>query len=259
MLGYVISFVVAVAISVLVNWLAFVLPGWALTMQDAGESGGDAPAAEGPDTNKVQSPAIFSLRTIASTLFMCALVIYLYASTGFSATMWILTIYSTVFMLVAIIDIEHRLILDVVMLPAFVFAIIEVLVSPRMNWMDGLVGYAIAQIVVMAFYVFGAAYLWLINRKRTAEMKVDEVAFGFGDVTLATFCGLVVGFPSVIVMLGLMVLIGAANSILYLLITGLFTKEYKAHTALPYGPAILLAAVIMLLWGDVVARALGAN
>ena len=87
---------------------------------------------------------------------------------------------------------------------------------------------------------------------------VTEVAFGFGDVTLATFCGLVVGFPGVTLMLVLMVLLGALFALLYIVSRGLFARGYRAHTPLPYGPSIILAAVIMLLWGaDVIRLALG--
>ena len=162
---------------------------------------------------------------------------------------------SVVFALIAVIDIEHRLVLNVVMYPAFAIAILEVLLSGRDGAIDAFAGYAIAQIVVLGFYLLGHVYLWLVNTRRGEP--VDEVAFGFGDVTLATFCGLVVGYPRVLFMLILMILFGGLFALLYVVYRAMGAREYRAHTPLPYGPSILLAATIMLLWGREVAQLLG--
>lgn len=174
-----------------------------------------------------------------------------------AAPWWVLLLYVALFALIMVIDIEHRLILNAVMLPAFAFALLEVAITQRVPLLRALAGYAVAQIVVMGLYLLGGAYLWVVNRGR--EKKVTEVAFGFGDVTLATFCGLVVGYPSVVVMLVLMILLGGLFALIYLAYRGLIGRSYAAHTALPYGPAIATATLLMLLWGKEVARIFGAG
>lgn len=174
-----------------------------------------------------------------------------------AAPWWVLLLYAGVFVLIAAIDIEHRLVLNVVMMPAFVVALLEVAIVQRVPLLQALAGYAIAQIAVMGLYLLGGAYLWMVNRGR--ETKVTEVAFGFGDVTLATFCGLVVGYPGVVLMLVLMILLGGLFALLYLVYRGLIRRAYSAHTALPYGPAIVTAALLMLLWGKEMARLFGAG
>jgi prepilin signal peptidase PulO-like enzyme (type II secretory pathway) len=69
-------------------------------------------------------------------------------------------------------------------------------------------------------------------------------------VTLATFCGMVVGFPDVINMLVLMILIGGTMGFVYLVIRLIITRRYQRNMVIPYGPAIVAAAALLLLWGD---------
>ncbi len=159
--------------------------------------------------------------------------------------------YLALFVLVAVIDLEHRLVLSIVMLPAFALALVEIAITRRVALADALVGYAVAQIAVMIFYLGGSVYLWAINAHR--DEPVREVAFGFGDVTLATFCGMVLGYPAVVHMLILMVLLGGVIGLIYLLVRGVIHRRYEAHMAIPYGPAIVIAAAMMLLWGDRIA------
>lgn len=248
--GYILSALGGILLSVPLNLLADYLP------RRSGSALDDLADVPGLDESDASRPIV---RYVVVALLMAASVAYLWSREGLTPSFGILTFYMAVFALVGIIDVEHRLILSIVVLPAFAFAILEVLLGTRIAALSGFAGYAIAQIVVMAFYLFGEVYLWFINRGKPPEERVEEVAFGFGDVSLATFCGFVVGFPSVIPMLVLMVLSGAAFAILYVIIRALTRHDYQAHTALPYGPAILVAATLMLLWGPSVARLMGAQ
>jgi prepilin signal peptidase PulO-like enzyme (type II secretory pathway) len=156
-----------------------------------------------------------------------------------------------VLMLISVIDIEHRLILSIVLLPAFLIAFLEIVITRRITIPDALVGYAVAQIVVMLYYLMGILYLRIVNARR--KDPVSEIAFGFGDVSLATFCGLIVGYPRVVYMLILMALVGGLMAFSYLIVRLVIVRRYEAHMAFAYGPAITIAAAIMLLWGDQVA------
>jgi leader peptidase (prepilin peptidase)/N-methyltransferase len=237
------------AIGVLINVLANRLPAYRTTPEKPDEEA-DEPAEEPEPTRPP------TLRYALVELAMAGLAAGLAQRSGFTPTFGVLLFYTALFMLIAVIDIEHRLVLNVVMFPAFAIALVEVMVGGRIAPLSGLAGYAIAQIVVMGFYLLGGLYLWLINRGR--ETAVNEVAFGFGDVTLATFCGLVVGSPGVIIMLVLTVFLGGLFAVLFIVSRMAFAREYRAHTALPYGPAIVIAAIIMLVWGEpIMARLVG--
>jgi len=248
--GYILAALGGVVLSIPLNLLADYLP------RRSGSALDDLADVPGVDEVDASRPV---MRYVIVALLMAVVVAYLWGREGLTPSFGVFAFYVAVFVLVGIIDIEHKLILSVVILPAFAFAILEVLLGRRIGGINGFAGYGIAQIVVMAFYLFGEIYLWFINRGKTPEDRVDEVAFGFGDVSLATFCGFVVGYPSVIPMLVLMVLAGAAFAILYVMVRALTRHDYEAHTALPYGPAILVAATVMLLWGPHVARMLGAQ
>jgi len=72
---------------------------------------------------------------------------------------------------------------------------------------------------------------------------------GGGDVTLATFVGLIVGFPLIIEALVLTILIGAGVSLLLIV-----TRVRTLRDHIPYGPFIVAGAIITLLWGYSIAE-----
>lgn len=186
-------------------------------------------------------------RHLVVEIVLAAASAYLWSREGFTLTFGILLFYLTLFALIAAIDIEHRLVLNIVMFPAFVIALIEVAFSQRIWLNNALMGYAVGQLVVLGFFLLGGVYLWIVNTAR--QKPVTEVAFGFGDVTLATFCGLIVGIPGVLPMLILMIVLGGLIAALYMAYRLVIVRDYHPHIPIAYGPAILLAATVMLLWG----------
>src|SRR4030066_851183 len=80
--------------------------------------------------------------------------------------------------------------------------------------------------------------------KRTLT-PFDEVALGFGDVTLAGVLGLVLGWPGIIPGLVLAILLGGMASLVYLF-GMLITHRYQPFSAIPYGPFLLASAVLLL-------------
>ena len=248
--GYILAALGGLALSIPVNLLADILPR---------QSGSLAEDLADVPTSETVSPERPMLRYGFVAALLAVVAAFLWGREGLTLSFGALVVYAALFVLIGIIDVEHRLILTIVILPSFFFALLEIVVSGRIGIINALAGYAIAQIVVLVFYLFGEVYLWMINRRRDPEDRIDEVAFGFGDVSLATVCGFIVGFPRVVPMLMLMVLTGAALAILYVIVRTLLGSKYTAHTALPYGPAILIAATLMLVWGPEMARLFGAQ
>jgi prepilin signal peptidase PulO-like enzyme (type II secretory pathway) len=242
MIGYLSASLSGCVLGIAVALLADLLPAF---REAQAAKDGQAPGSSQPFVLK---DAVLKPRTVPVLVVMVAASVYLWGREASILSFLPLVVYIALFVLIAVIDIEHRLVLDIVMVPAFVIALIEVAASPRLKLTQGLMGYAIGQIVVMGIYLLGAVYLWLVNTTR--EEPVEEIPFGFGDVTLATFCGLVVGAPGIIFVLVLMIFIGGAMALLFLLSRLILTRDYQAHTPIPYGPAIVSAAVIVLLWGD---------
>jgi leader peptidase (prepilin peptidase)/N-methyltransferase len=162
---------------------------------------------------------------------MAAIYVYLWLTFGLSTRMILYMIYSAIFTLVLITDLERRLILNVVMYPAIILAALASPFTPDLTITYALAGGAIG------FAFFYAAAL-------IGNALFGSGALGAGDVKLAAFVGLVTGFPLVIEAVILTILVGAAISLLLLL-----TRVRRLHDPIPYGPFLVTGAVITMLWG----------
>jgi leader peptidase (prepilin peptidase) / N-methyltransferase len=155
-----------------------------------------------------------------------------------------------ILVLITVIDLEHRLILFVVVIPAYVYALIAALVyqTPEIPFKDYLIGGAVGFGVFFLMYLGGILFSRMAANARGEEL--EEVAFGYGDVMLATLSGLMLGWQALIFAITIAVFAGAAGAILYLLVRLIVKGRYEFFTALPYGQYIVLGTVIMMLWRD---------
>jgi leader peptidase (prepilin peptidase) / N-methyltransferase len=159
---------------------------------------------------------------------------------------------TAVLLLITVIDLEHRLILNVVVLP---FTLIALLLSPVIMSqslpqgaiLSGMLGAAIGYFLVYGIYLFGQLFVRLMARSRGSA--VNEVAFGLGDVKFAGLVGALVGFPAVIYALVYAILLGGVAALFVLLFQVLIRRRYSAFMAIPYGPFIAIAAWIVMVWG----------
>lgn len=71
---------------------------------------------------------------------------------------------------------------------------------------------------------------------------------GFGDVKLSFVLGLLLGFPGIIVSLYLAFLTGAGVSIILVICRKL---KFFGST-IPFGPFMVLSAIVALFWGDII-------
>jgi leader peptidase (prepilin peptidase)/N-methyltransferase len=76
---------------------------------------------------------------------------------------------------------------------------------------------------------------------------VEEDALGYGDVNLSGVLGLMLGWPGILAGLTIAILLGGAVSLIYLLVT-VATRRYQAFTAIPYGPFLIAAAIVLLFF-----------
>jgi leader peptidase (prepilin peptidase)/N-methyltransferase len=156
---------------------------------------------------------------------------YLWFSFGptVSVRLVLYLVYSTVFALVLVTDLERRLILNVVMYPSILFAIAASFFTPDMTWWSALIGGGIGFVFFLVAVVVGTAIF-------------GSGALGQGDITLATFVGLITGFPWIIDALVLTILSGAAISLILLL-----TRVRNLRDPIPYGPFLIIGACITLI------------
>ena len=98
----------------------------------------------------------------------------------------------------------------------------------------------------LLLYYLGQVFANFMARRRGEA--IDEVAFGFGDVTLAGVVGLTVGWPGVIIALVLGIL--AAGFFSFIFILGmLIRRQYNPFMPIPYGPFLILGNLFVYFGG----------
>ena len=163
-----------------------------------------------------------------------------FAVFGFAITPFPLLLVRSLFALVLVqvifFDFEHRLILDRVMFPSMGLALLvslSPLVGPglglwRQPWWMGIVMGLIAGALFLVLALAGSAIF-------RAE------ALGFGDVKLAAFMGLLLGWPYTFTAMFYGVVLAGVVAIGYIL----WRRTLKGTIA--YGPYLAAGALIMLL------------
>ena len=150
---------------------------------------------------------------------------------GPSVELILVTLYTCVLFLVFIVDLEHRLILRVVIFPAIGLAIVGSHFYPGLGLRRALLGGALA---------FSFFYLVVI----IGRLIFRRTAMGRGDANLAAFVGLITGFPEVILALVITVCLGGLVSVA-LVASG--TKRLRSY--IPYGVFLVAGGLTVLIFG----------
>ncbi|PJF40095.1 MAG: hypothetical protein D6737_19055 [Chloroflexi bacterium] len=152
-------------------------------------------------------------------------------------------VYMAVFVLITVIDMEHRLILFSVIIPSLVLALLDAVLTPHNHEPDlesALIGAGLGFGIFFIMYLGGILYTYVRG--------LNVVAFGYGDVMLITLSGLILGWELLIFAMFITVFIGAIGSVVYIVVNGVIGRGNMMMKALPYGPYIVLGTVIMLLF-----------
>lgn len=159
-------------------------------------------------------------------------------------------VYMAIFSLIIAIDMEHKLILFIVMIPSIALALLDAFfISPPVpSILDALMGAGLGFTVFFGLYLFGFVFRWFLNTYR--GKNITTVAFGYGDVMMITLTGAIVGILHTLVAIFLTTLLGALGAMAYLIFKRLSSGTNASMTAIPYGPYIVIATLIMMLWGN---------
>jgi leader peptidase (prepilin peptidase)/N-methyltransferase len=176
-----------------------------------------------------------------STGFLFAFTYWHY---GLSIDFAVIAFYGCLFIVLGVIDLEHRLILNKIVYPAMAVAlIIDVFLPPpgiidvSLPWpLLGMVNGVIGGAIGFAFLLIP----FLISRPFYSQGGMGE-----GDIKMAGLIGLVIGSRLVLVALLMGVILGG-------LVAGalLLLKIKKRKEAIPFGPFLSLATIATLLWGS---------
>lgn len=169
-------------------------------------------------------------------LTLALLFSFLYTRYGLTLRFGFFAAYTAVLALVAVTDLERRLILNVVIVPAMALAIVGSFFTGHISWKSALLGGLTGYITFLALALLGNAL-------------VGPGALGGGDVKLAGFVGLITGFPLVIEAILLTALAGGVTSLILLV-----TRLRRPRDPIPYGPFLIIGGWLTLVWGMEIAQ-----
>ena len=142
---------------------------------------------------------------------------------------------SSFLIIIFVYDLKHYIIHDKVIYPAILVSCIWYLISSI--FFSSHTKYYILNTIYSAF---GAAFFFL-----AIVLLTREKGMGMGDVKLAFFMGLLLGFPNILVALFLSFFLGAVIGII-LIITG--KKTFKSEV--PFGPFLVTGTFLALFFGE---------
>ena len=146
---------------------------------------------------------------------------------GFGLPLWLDSLWAAVLTQVIFFDLRHHLILDRVLLPAYVLALIAAFFVPHLGVVTALIAAVVA----------GGAFLLLALVGR-AIFKAD--ALGLGDVKFAVLMGLILGAGTFDAVLIGMVLAGVAS------IAVIASRRRGLRDSIAYGPFLALGTIVVL-------------
>lgn len=156
----------------------------------------------------------------------------LFVKFGLTPSFWFYFVFVSALIVITFIDLEHRIIPDVISLPGIITGIAASFFMPYPGVVNSLIG-ALAG----AGLLFGVAtaYFYIARSE----------GMGGGDVKLLGMIGAFLGWRGVLVTILTGSFLGAVIGVLMMLLYGKTTKY-----ALPFGPFLALGAVIHLFYGE---------
>ncbi len=142
---------------------------------------------------------------------------------GSTQTFAVFCLYAWFLLVVLVIDVEHRLVLNVMLAPAAVIALLISFLPGAPDPLHALLGGAIG---------FGLLFVIAL---------IGRGAMGMGDVKLAGVIGVMAGYPAVLPALLLGIILGGLGALVLVL-----TKRAGRKSYIAYAPYLCLGALVML-------------
>ena len=135
-------------------------------------------------------------------------------------------------LVVTFIDIDHRIIPDVISLPGVVLGFAASFIMPSLNWTDSLLG-----LLAGGGSLFAVAWGY--------ELITGKEGMGGGDIKLLAMIGAFIGWQGVL----LTIFLGSAIGTFVGMIAMLKEKQ-NMKMRIPFGPFLALGAVISIFFGN---------
>jgi leader peptidase (prepilin peptidase)/N-methyltransferase len=153
---------------------------------------------------------------------------------GLSVELGVMAFYACLFIIIFVIDLEYGLILNKVVYPSMVVALLLALLPQP--WLTQMIISGIANAALGGAIGFGIFLLIAI---------ASRGGMGWGDVKLAALIGLATGFPLVFLSIIMGAILGGIVAVVLVV-----AKKRNRRQTIPFGPFLALAAMVTLLWGS---------
>jgi leader peptidase (prepilin peptidase)/N-methyltransferase len=159
------------------------------------------------------------------------LTLFLFMKFGFSLTFLVLFIFCSALVVTTFVDLEHRIIPDVISLPGIVVGFASSFFLRWLGWQDSLIG-----ILAGGGSLLLVAYGYqLVTRKE---------GMGGGDIKLLAMMGAFLGWRAVPFIIFASSLVGSVVGIALML-----AQKKDSKLAIPFGPFLAFGAILYIFFG----------
>ena len=167
-------------------------------------------------------------RALVVSLLTAALFGLLWLQFGPGVRLLVVTLYVSTLIVITFIDLEHRLILNNVIYPAILLGLPAALLYGN-SVVSTLLGGGVGFLILFGFFLLAE------------RLYPGRNAMGAGDVKLATFIGVFVGFQQIFPALFLGSMFGGVGSLAVLVL-----RAKGMRDVIPYGPFICAGGIAVL-------------
>ena len=159
------------------------------------------------------------------------LALFLFIKFGFSLTFPVLFIFCSALVVITFIDLEHRIIPDVISLPGIIAGFVVSFFLPWLGWQSSLIG-------ILA----GGGSLLLVAYGY--QLITKKEGMGGGDIKLLAMMGAFLGWKAVPFIIFASSLVGSVIGVSLMLI-----QKKDSKLAIPFGPFLAFGAILYIFFG----------
>ncbi len=171
------------------------------------------------------------IRILLLELTTGVMFLLLYLNFGLTIELGVALLYFSALLLILIIDLEKKLILNVIIYPVAVIALVINLLLPGIEIVPGITSALAGGGVGLALFLLIA----LLSRG----------GMGMGDVKMAGLMGLMLGLPLNLVAIFLAVISGGIVAVAVMII-----KEKSRRNPIAFGPFLAIGTMTAFIWGQ---------
>lgn len=153
-------------------------------------------------------------------------------SFGFSLATIVYWLFISALVVVTFIDLDHRIIPDVISLPGILAGFLLSFLIPWLPWLESLLGIFIGGGILLLI-------AWMY------ELLTKREGMGGGDIKLLAMLGAFLGWKAVLPIVFIASLAGTLVGV-----PALMLSKEDGKFAIPFGPFLAFAAIVYLFWGE---------